>query len=85
MAEAMWFPCVAITEPPPIGPEHSRPVDDPTTLGRALPSGGRCSPEGLHEGDLVTAEEYGTQNYVIGANIAGFLKVADAMLDQGIA
>ena len=23
-------------------------------------------------------------NYVIGANIAGFLKVADAMLDQGL-
>jgi glutamate dehydrogenase (NADP+) len=33
---------------------------------------------------LVTAEEYGTPgNYVNGANIAGFLKVADAMLDQG--
>ena len=23
-------------------------------------------------------------NYVVGANIAGFLKVADAMLDQGV-
>ena len=23
-------------------------------------------------------------NYVIGANIAGFIKVADAMMDQGI-
>ena len=32
-----------------------------------------------------TAEEYGTPgNYVNGANIAGFVKVADAMLDQGI-
>lgn len=31
------------------------------------------------------AEEYGTpKNYVAGANIAGFLKVADAMLAQGI-
>ncbi len=32
-----------------------------------------------------TAEEYGTPgNYVNGANIAGFVKVADAMLDQGV-
>lgn len=32
------------------------------------------------------AKEYGFEgNYVIGANIAGFLKVADAMLAQGIA
>ena len=32
--------------------------------------------------------EYGTENnfinYVKGANIAGFIKVADAMLDQGV-
>ena len=40
----------------------------------------------IHKQCLVTAEEYGTRgNYVNGANIAGFLKVADAMLDQGIA
>jgi glutamate dehydrogenase (NADP+) len=32
-----------------------------------------------------TAEKYGTPgNYVNGANIAGFLKVANAMMDQGI-
>ena len=35
-----------------------------------------------------TAEEYGNEkgniNYVKGANIAGFIKVADAMLDQGV-
>ena len=32
-----------------------------------------------------TAELYGTPgNYVNGANIGGFLKVADAMLDQGV-
>ena len=32
-----------------------------------------------------TAEKYGTPgNYVNGANIAGFLKVANAMLDQGL-
>lgn len=31
------------------------------------------------------AEEYGHEgNYVVGANIAGFLKVADAMMSQGI-
>lgn len=31
------------------------------------------------------AENYGAPgNYVIGANIAGFLKVADAMVSQGI-
>ena len=40
----------------------------------------------IHKQCLVTAEEYGTPgNYVNGANIAGFLKVAAAMLDQGIA
>ena len=32
-----------------------------------------------------TAEEYGSPgDYVVGANIAGFVKVADAMLDQGV-
>jgi glutamate dehydrogenase (NADP+) len=32
-----------------------------------------------------TAERFGTPgNYVVGANIAGFLKVANAMMDQGI-
>jgi glutamate dehydrogenase (NADP+) len=31
------------------------------------------------------AEQYGnTGNLVVGANIAGFVKVADAMLDQGV-
>ena len=31
------------------------------------------------------AENYGTPgNYVVGANIAGFLKVADTMVSQGI-
>lgn len=39
----------------------------------------------IHEQCLVTAERFGTPgNYVNGANIAGFLKVADAMLDQGL-
>jgi glutamate dehydrogenase (NADP+) len=32
-----------------------------------------------------TAEEYGQPgNLVVGANIAGFVKVAGAMLDQGV-
>ena len=39
----------------------------------------------IHERCLATAEEYDTPgNYVHGANIAGFLRVADAMLDQGL-
>lgn len=39
----------------------------------------------IHETCVTTAERFGTPgNYVNGANIAGFLKVADAMLDQGL-
>jgi glutamate dehydrogenase (NADP+) len=39
----------------------------------------------IHKQAKETADEYGTPgNYVNGANIAGFLKVADAMLDQGL-
>jgi len=39
----------------------------------------------IHENCLETAERFGTSgNYVNGANIAGFLKVADAMIDQGL-
>ncbi len=39
----------------------------------------------IHQASVETAEKYGTPgNYVNGANIAGFLKVADAMLDHGI-
>jgi glutamate dehydrogenase (NADP+) len=39
----------------------------------------------IHRTCLETAEKYSARgNYVIGANIAGFLKVADAMLDQGL-
>ncbi len=38
----------------------------------------------IHEACMGAAEAYGTPgNYVNGANIAGFLKVANAMLDQG--
>jgi glutamate dehydrogenase (NADP+) len=39
----------------------------------------------IHHACVTTASEFGTPgNYVNGANIAGFLKVADAMLDQGV-
>ena len=39
----------------------------------------------IHRNCLEKAEEYGHPgNYVVGANIAGFLKVADAMIDMGI-
>ena len=32
-----------------------------------------------------TAKEYGLEdNFVAGANVTGFLKVANAMLDQGV-
>ncbi len=39
----------------------------------------------IHKAAFETAERFGTPgNYVNGANIAGFLKVADAMIDQGL-
>jgi len=38
----------------------------------------------IHTAALEASEEYGDKgNYVLGANIAGFIKVADAMMDQG--
>ena len=39
----------------------------------------------IHKSCLDTAEQYGVSgNYVAGANIAGFIKVARAMLEQGL-
>jgi glutamate dehydrogenase (NADP+) len=39
----------------------------------------------IHESCLRAAEAYGSPgDYVAGANIAGFLKVADSMVDQGV-
>ena len=38
----------------------------------------------IHESCLKYGTENGKTNYVNGANIAGFVKVADAMLAQGI-
>ncbi|MDQ2661152.1 MAG: NADP-specific glutamate dehydrogenase [Actinomycetota bacterium] len=40
---------------------------------------------GIHERTASTAEEYGAPgDYVVGANIAGFIRVADAMLALGV-
>ncbi|MEJ5360243.1 MAG: NADP-specific glutamate dehydrogenase [Desulfobacterales bacterium] len=39
----------------------------------------------IHRSCVEAAERYGLKgNYVAGANIAGFLKVVDAMMDQGV-
>jgi glutamate dehydrogenase (NADP+) len=39
----------------------------------------------IHQACFETASQFGTPgNYVNGANIAGFLKVADSMMDQGL-
>jgi len=39
----------------------------------------------IHQTCLDAAEEYGVPgNYLVGANIAGFLQVVNAMLDQGV-
>ncbi|MBN2430123.1 MAG: NADP-specific glutamate dehydrogenase [Acidobacteria bacterium] len=39
----------------------------------------------IHKASLDAAAAYGKPgNYVVGANIAGFVKVADSMLDQGL-
>jgi glutamate dehydrogenase (NADP+) len=39
----------------------------------------------IHRTSLDAAGQYGSPgNYVVGANIAGFVKVVDAMLDQGL-
>ena len=39
----------------------------------------------IHKNAYAASKEYGVEgNYVVGANIAGFMKVADAMLAQGI-
>ncbi|MBN1932542.1 MAG: NADP-specific glutamate dehydrogenase [Desulfobacterales bacterium] len=41
--------------------------------------------QSIHKTSLDTAEQYGKPgNYVVGANIAGFVKVVDAMMDQGL-
>ncbi len=39
----------------------------------------------IHSQCVNAAKEYGEPgNYVMGANIAGFVKVADSMIEQGV-
>lgn len=39
----------------------------------------------IHTACIESSDRFGEAgNYVVGANISGFLKVADAMLDQGL-
>ncbi len=39
----------------------------------------------IHKAAYETSKEFGVEgNYVAGANIAGFIKIADSMLDQGV-
>jgi len=39
----------------------------------------------IHSAAFETSKEFGDEgNYVMGANVAGFIKVADSMLDQGV-
>jgi glutamate dehydrogenase (NADP+) len=41
--------------------------------------------ESIHGACVETSAEYGQPgNYVLGANISGFIKIADSMLDQGV-
>jgi glutamate dehydrogenase (NADP+) len=45
----------------------------------------RVISKSIHAACVATAERFGSPgNYVNGANIAGFLKVADSMMDQGV-
>jgi glutamate dehydrogenase (NADP+) len=40
---------------------------------------------GIHKAAYETAKEYGRDgDYVFGANVAGFLKIAEAMQAQGV-
>jgi glutamate dehydrogenase (NADP+) len=61
-------------------PEQPAPELDPRRGGCQ-----RCTDHEEHPRRLREARQEGnTVNYVKGANIAGFVKVADAMLDQGV-
>lgn len=40
--------------------------------------------QNIHQACVEHGQEGGRVNYVTGANIAGFVKVADAMLAQGV-
>ena len=54
-------------------------------LGKEVDGRLKIIMKGIHQTCLEAAEQYGTPgNYLNGANIAGFVKVVDAMLDQGL-
>jgi glutamate dehydrogenase (NADP+) len=56
-----------------------------TWLGEEVDSRLKIIMKSIHDACLAAAEANGHPgNYLIGANIAGFIKVADAMLDQGV-
>jgi glutamate dehydrogenase (NADP+) len=56
-----------------------------TWLGEEVDSRLKIIMKGIHDTCLSAAEANGHPgNYLVGANIAGFIKVADAMLDQGV-
>ena len=41
--------------------------------------------KGIHDGCVEAADTYGHEgNYIHGSNIAGFTKVADSMIQQGL-
>ena len=44
----------------------------------------RCIMRSIHESCVLYGKNGDTMNYVQGANVAGFIKVADAMLQQGV-
>ena len=56
-----------------------------TWLGEEVDSRLKIIMKGIHDTCLAAADAHGHPgNYLVGANIAGFIKVADAMLDQGV-
>lgn len=56
-----------------------------TWLGEEVDNRLKIIMQGIHDTCLAAANTYGSPgNYLTGANIAGFVKVADAMLDQGV-
>ena len=56
-----------------------------TWLGEEVDKRLKIIMKGIHDTCLAAADAYGCPgSYLTGANIAGFIKVADAMLDQGV-
>jgi glutamate dehydrogenase (NADP+) len=56
-----------------------------TWLGEEVDRRLKIIMKGIHDTCLAAADAYGSPgNYLMGANIAGFIKAADSMLDQGV-